>query len=67
MAILETPARIEPCQLVEYPSRLADLVSEITGAATSLGSRLHPRSAASLADLVRVMNCYDSNLMRSPQ
>lgn len=60
---LETPARIEPCQFSYYSEQLADLVSALTGAATTLGARLHPRSAASLADLVRVMNCYYSNLI----
>jgi Fic family protein len=62
-APLETPARIEPCQLAHYPERLADLVSATTAAATMLGARLHPLTAASLADLVRVMNCYYSNLI----
>ena len=63
MAPRETPARIEPCRLDHYSGRLADLVSEISATATALGSRLHPRSAASLADLVRVMNCYYSNFI----
>ncbi len=63
MATLETPARLEPCQLEVFPERLADLISEVVGLASNLGSRLHPRSAASLADLVRVMNCYYSNLI----
>jgi hypothetical protein len=59
---IETPARIEPCELGQYPPRLADLVSEVTAAASNLGARLPPTSAASLAGLVRVMNCYYSNL-----
>jgi Fic family protein len=59
----ETPARIEPCQLEAFPPSLADLVSEVIARATALGSRLHPRSAASLVELVRVMNCYYSNLI----
>jgi Fic family protein len=63
MALIETPARIEPCQLPVYSERLADLVSEVVAAATLLGTRLHPRTAESLADLVRVMNCYYSNLI----
>jgi Fic family protein len=63
MALIETPARLEPCQLAVYPERLADLVSEVIATATTLGSRLHPRTAASLASLVRVMNCYYSNLI----
>jgi Fic family protein len=63
MAHLETPARLEPCQLPSYSEKLADLISAVTASATTLGSRLHPLTAASLADLVRVMNCYYSNLI----
>ena len=63
MTLIETPARLEPCQLGSYSERLADLVSGVTAAATTLGTRLHPHSAQSLADLVRVMNCYYSNLI----
>ncbi len=63
MKLLETPSRIEPC-LIDVPTpELIDLVAELSRAATVLGERLHPRSAASLADLVRVMNCYYSNLI----
>jgi Fic family protein len=63
MALLETPARLEPCQLPSYSEKLADFVSAVTASATMLGARLHPLTAASLADLVRVMNCYYSNLI----
>lgn len=63
MLPLENPSRIEPCRLEHYSSHLADLVTEVTAAAAKLGARLHPRSAASLAKLVRVMNCYYSNLI----
>ncbi len=63
MVLLETPARLEPCQLQSYSERLADLVSSLIGEASTLGARLHPRTAASLADMVRVMNCYYSNLI----
>jgi Fic family protein len=61
--LIETPARIEPCELPQYSPRLADLISDVTASATALGSMLHPQSAASLASLVRVMNCYYSNLI----
>jgi len=40
-----------------------DLLTEIAAAASRLGARLHPRTAASLAAAVRVMNCYYSNLL----
>ncbi len=61
--LLETPSRIEPCFLESAGGELPDLLAEISTAAAALGARLHPRTAASLADLVRVMNCYYSNLI----
>ncbi len=62
--MLETPGRIEPCFFEEHiPTELADLTVEIQRGATRLGQGLHPDSAAELADLVRVMNCYYSNLI----
>jgi Fic family protein len=60
---LETTYRIEPCLLESYPAKIADLAGEAIALGTSLGGRLHPKTAASLADLVRVMNCYYSNLI----
>jgi Fic family protein len=59
----ETPARIKPCLLDTSSPEIVDLVASLSGAAHRLGARLHPRSAASLAELVRVMNCYYSNLI----
>jgi Fic family protein len=59
----ETPARIEPCLLEEAGPELLDLVASLSAAAAGLGARLHPRSAAGLADAVRIMNCYYSNLI----
>ena len=62
--MLETPGRIEPCFFEDrIPAPLADLSVEIQRAADGLGQGLHPDSAAELADLVRVMNCYYSNLI----
>jgi Fic family protein len=63
MALPEVPSRVEPALLGEARGDLLDLLTEIPAAASTLGSRLHPRTAASLADLVRVMNCYYSNLI----
>jgi len=63
MDLIETPSRLEPCLLEEARGELLDLVTELPAAATALGARLHPRTAANLADLVRVMNCYYSNLI----
>ena len=62
-ALIESPTRIEPCLLDEAGTEIVDLVAELSAAAHTLGARLHPRSAEALADLVRVMNCYYSNLI----
>ena len=59
----EAPTRIDPCLLDSIGTEIVDLVAALSGAANGLGARLHPRSAASLAELVRVMNCYYSNLI----
>lgn len=45
------------------PTILADIAIELQRAADNLGRGLHPESAAELADLVRVMNSYYSNLI----
>jgi hypothetical protein len=37
---------------------IADVVAEIAAASATLGRALHPKTAANLADLVRMMNCY---------
>lgn len=62
--MLETPSRIEPCFFEEHiPAELADLSVDIQREAILLGQGLHPDSAAELANLVRLMNCYYSNLI----
>jgi Fic family protein len=60
---LETPYRIEPALLEGIPTHLADLVAETTKSASRLGSALHPKTAASVAQMVRIMNTYYSNLI----
>lgn len=60
---LESPSRIEPATLDTLPVEIADLISEISARASVLGSSLHPRTAASLAGIVRMMNTYYSNLI----
>lgn len=60
---IEAPSRIEPCFVEQPLADLLDLLTELPAAARLLGARLHPRTAASLAKLVRVMNCYYSNLI----
>src|SRR5258706_12400513 len=42
---------------------MADLVAEIAASSATLGQALRPRTAANLADLVRLMNTYYSNLI----
>lgn len=61
--IFESPSRIEPCLLETLPVALTDLIASLTAASERLGHRLHPQTTANLADLVRVMNCYYSNLI----
>ncbi|UUP18302.1 hypothetical protein NTH_02782 [Nitratireductor thuwali] len=62
--MLETPARMEPLFFDDaVPTVLADLAIELQKAADELGQALHPESAAELAELVRVMNSYYSNLI----
>jgi Fic family protein len=63
LPIVETPARIEPCLLDEISPEIVDLVATLSAASNTLGARLHARSAAGLADAVRIMNCYYSNLI----
>lgn len=60
---LETVARFEPALLENLTPELGDLVAEIASASATLGKALHPKTAGHLADLVRVMNTYYSNLI----
>ena len=59
----ETPSRIEPCLLDVISPAILDLVASLSAATHALGARLHPHSAAGLAEAVRIMNCYYSNLI----
>src|SRR5713226_5666006 len=60
---LETVGRFEPALLEQLTSPVTDLIAEIAATSAALGKALHPRTAASLADLVRIMNTYYSNLI----
>jgi Fic family protein len=60
---LETMYRIEPTRLENPPEALADLAAELSTSSAKLGRSLHPSTAANLADLVRIMNTYYSNLI----
>jgi Fic family protein len=59
----ETPSRIEPARLEEPTGPIADAIAELAASAATLGNALHPRTAGNLADLVRIMNTYYSNLI----
>jgi Fic family protein len=59
----ETPSRIEPARLEEPTGPIADTIAELAASAATLGKALHPRTAGNLADLVRIMNTYYSNLI----
>ena len=63
MTALETPQRIEPARLEETTEAIADVIADLSAASARLGVGLHPRTAANLADLVRIMNTYYSNLI----
>lgn len=60
---LESPSRIEPARLELVPEAVNDLVADLSAASSALGNHLHPKTASNLANLVRVMNCYYSNLI----
>jgi Fic family protein len=59
----ETTQRIEPARLEELPAVISDVVAELAAASAQLHHALSPRTAASLASLVRIMNTYYSNLI----
>lgn len=59
----EETSRLEPARIDILAGDLPDLVAELAAKAEGLGRALHPRTAANLADLVRLMNTYYSNLI----
>jgi len=59
----ESVHRIEPARLEEIPEAISNVVAELSAASAQLGHVLHPRTAANLAGLVRIMNSYYSNLI----
>jgi Fic family protein len=60
---LETPHRIEPARLEEVNAAISDVIADLASASATLGKAFHPRTAANLAGLVRIMNTYYSNLI----
>ncbi|MCC6949166.1 MAG: Fic family protein [Bradyrhizobiaceae bacterium] len=63
MTQIQSGHRIEPARLDEPGEVITDLVAELSASAAILGKALHPRTAANLAALVRIMNAYYSNLI----
>ena len=59
----ETVQRIEPARLEDPGEAIGDVVAELAAATATLGQALNPRTAVSLADTVRIMNAYYSNLI----
>jgi hypothetical protein len=63
---MESVQRIEPARLEDgVPEAVSDIVAELAADSAKLGHALNPRTAASLAGLVRIMNTYYSNLIAS--
>lgn len=63
MPEIEAVTRIEPARLDSPSELIFDVVADLSAATATLGRSLHPRTAESLADLVRIMNTYYSNLI----
>lgn len=63
MAFVDSIYRIEPTLLEAPNAEIADVIADLSAQAAMLGSKLHPRTAQGLADLVRIMNTYYSNLI----
>ncbi|MFG1345545.1 Fic family protein [Xanthobacter autotrophicus DSM 431] len=59
----ESVQRIEPARLEEVPESISDALADLSAKSATLGSSLNPRTAANLADLVRIINTYYSNLI----
>jgi Fic family protein len=59
----ESVQRIEPTRLEDVSETISDALADLAAASATLGSSLHPRTSANLADLVRIMNTYYSNLI----
>jgi Fic family protein len=60
---IESVQRIEPARIENPTEQVADLAAELAAASVKLGRSLNPHTAANLADLVRIMNTYYSNLI----
>ena len=61
-----TPAAAEPFMPAEGTAVLENLAFDLAREASELSAQLHPVVRLSVADLVRSMNCYYSNLIERP-
>jgi Fic family protein len=61
--MIETNQRIEPARIEDAPEAISDVMAELSAISAKLDSALNPKTAASLAGLVRIMNTYYSNLI----
>jgi len=59
----ETPSRIEPCLLDVIDTTTADRVADLVWKSSQLGKKINVKTAGSLSDLIRIANCYYSNLI----
>lgn len=59
----QSPMQIEPARIEAATGDMLDLIAELSAKAEVLGRSLHPKTAANLAGLVRIMNTYYSNLI----
>jgi Fic family protein len=63
----ETPSRIEPTRLDAVPEAISNAIADLAATSATLGRALHPRTAENLAQVVRIMNTYYSNLIENHQ
>src|ERR1700730_5832809 len=59
---MTSPTAMEPL-FPEETKNLSDLATDLVAKSNALAGRLHPLIQQGLADLVRSMNCYYSNLI----
>ena len=63
MTLSETPGRLEPMILTDISPEVTETVAELAALTAVLGKALHPHTARELTAIVRIMNCYYSNLI----
>ncbi len=59
----ETPGRLEPMLIGDVTPAISDRLAALASATTELSGKLNPLVAKEARDLVRIMNCYYSNLI----